>query len=105
MINEILKWFLSRFNSKPQEQKLLPESSLISFNLTPDQAQDVRMIFECAVRSENSQTGAQECLGCGVPTSEGMQHERGCMVGFALERLPSSEEKESLTCPECGHEF
>lgn len=105
MTFDILKWLLAKFKRQQEEQKLLPKSTLINFELSEEQAQEMRGIFECALRSENSETSEQECLGCGSATHEQMQHEKGCIVGLALDMLPQPKKEACPTCPHCGHDL
>ena len=97
----ILHWLVSKFKSKPAEQKLLPKNDLVNFELSEEQAVQVREIFECALRSENAETGSQECLGCGVATDQPVQHETGCIVTLMLGMLPPEKEIPEV-CPHCG---
>lgn len=100
----IIDWLLAKFKSEPKQQNLLPECTSVKFDLSEAQALQMREIFECALRSENSETGAQECLGCGVATHEGM-HESGCIVGEVLGMLPVPKEGACEVCPHCGSDL
>lgn len=105
MALNIIEWLLAKFKSEPEPKMLLPKSTLVNFELSEVQSLQVREIFECALRSENSETGAQECLGCGVATHEEMQHESGCIVGHILGMLPVPKEEACEVCPHCGSDL
>jgi hypothetical protein len=100
-IVDFLKRFFSKF--KTPEAKLLSEPGFV-ISLTDEQAIEARGIFECALCSENSATGEQECLGCGTSTvGPKPEHKEGCIVDYFLVVLPCSQDPDDQgVCPRCG---
>lgn len=77
----------------------------IVIKIPKEKIKDLKIIFECALHSEDAATGAQECLGCNVPTgAEGETvHGHSCIVDLVLGIIKELEDQTPCeVCPRCG---